>query len=48
MQVLQEIKEFAGEHDEYRGIFEDLRRDYAERWASLFGRSWKADLFQAL
>ena len=48
MQVLQEIKNFAEDHEEYRRIFEDLRRDYAERWASVFGRSWKADLTQAL
>jgi hypothetical protein len=44
MQVLKRIKEFAGDHEEYRRIFEDLRRDYAERWAHAFGRSWKADI----
>jgi hypothetical protein len=43
-QVLQQIKEFAGDHEEYRGIFEDLRRDYAERWAHAFGKPWKDDL----
>jgi hypothetical protein len=32
MQVLQRIKEFAGDHPEYQRIFEDVRRDYAERW----------------
>ena len=44
MQALQRIKEFAGDHEEYRGVFEDLRRDYAERWAHAFGTSWKDDL----
>jgi hypothetical protein len=43
MRVLKRIKEFAGYHEEYRRIFEDVRRDYAERWAHAFRRSWKAD-----
>jgi hypothetical protein len=43
MQALQRIKEFAGDHEKYRAIFEDVRRDYAERWAQAFGKSWKDD-----
>ena len=42
-QVLQRIKEFAGDHPEYQRIFEDVRREYAERWAHSFGKSWKDD-----
>jgi hypothetical protein len=42
-QVLQSIKEFAGDHPEYQRIFEDVRREYAERWAHAFGKSWKDD-----
>ena len=43
MQELQKIKEFAGDHPDYQQIFEDVRRDYAERWVHAFGTSWKAD-----
>jgi len=31
MGAVQEIKDFVGDHEDYRGIFEDLRRQYAER-----------------
>jgi hypothetical protein len=31
--VLQRIKEFAEDQPEYQRIFEDVRREYAERWA---------------
>ena len=45
-QVLQEIKDFAGEHQEHRQVFEILRQEYAQRWESNFGTSWKSDLMR--
>ena len=48
MQALQEIKDFAGDQEDYRGIFEDLRRVYAERWERTFGIAWKADFIGSL
>ena len=43
MQMLQRIKEFAEDDPEYQRNFEDVRREYAERWAHAFGKSWKDD-----
>ena len=43
-QVLSEIKEFAGDNESYREVFETIRREQDERWRQRFGTSWKSEL----
>jgi hypothetical protein len=41
---LQGIKEFAGDLEDYRTIFEIIRRQAADRWRSKFGVSWRQEV----
>lgn len=41
--MLHEIKEFAGDHAEYQNVFEDIRKQAAQRWQLKHGTSWVAD-----
>ena len=43
-QVLGEIKEFAGDNESYRQVFETVRQEQDERWRERFGTSWKSEL----
>lgn len=48
MQVLGEIKSFAGDLEAYRQIFEIVRREEDERWRQLFGTSWATDVAKCM
>ena len=39
-QVLSEIKDFAGDNESYRQVFETIRQEQDERWRQRHGTSW--------
>ncbi len=42
--VLRAIKDFAGDHEVYRQVFEALRQECTNQWQRIHGTCWKADL----
>lgn len=39
--ILTEIKEYAGDSETNRQVFEEIRRDADARWKRTWGHSWK-------